>query len=171
MVTKPPRPVPDLDGSTLVHHSANLYVDSVTGMVLSRVGSTKATGYEYVCADGRERTAHRLVWEALHGPIDAGKSINHRDGVKTNNRPDNLEQATPSEQIRHAYAIGLRSGNGCAGRWRGSRLTDEQIATIRAAPRGTITDLAAEFGISREWAYQIRGGRGPGITRGRSRGV
>lgn len=154
------RPAPDLSGSSLLHAGGNLYVDTDTGMVLSRVGHVHApTGYEKVqTADGRIVAAHRLVWETIHGPIPDGLTINHRDGVKTNNRPDNLELATPSEQVEHAYAIGLRVGNGLAGRSRPSRLTAADITRIKEAPRGTITDLARELGISRRYAYDIRRG-------------
>lgn len=51
--------------------------------------------------------AHRLVWEALKGAIPLKKDINHRDGNKTNNHPDNLELASRSENILHAYRTGL----------------------------------------------------------------
>lgn len=48
-------------------------------------------------------SAHRLVWTALRGPIPEGWTINHLDGVKTNNHPDNLEAVTQSDNNRHAY--------------------------------------------------------------------
>lgn len=49
--------------------------------------------------------AHRLVWRHHNGPIPKGMTINHKDGVKTNNRPGNLELATDSEQALHAIAV------------------------------------------------------------------
>lgn len=52
--------------------------------------------------------AHRLVWTAIQGQIPEGLDINHRDGDKTNNHPDNLEPATRSENHRHAFRTGLR---------------------------------------------------------------
>lgn len=153
------RPPPDLDGSTLVHVGGTVFVDSVTGMVLSRLGYGGKRGYERVNIEGREVKAHRLVYETVVGPIPDGLSINHIDGDKLNNRPDNLEPATQSEQVAHAYRIGLRVGNGLEGKARGSRLTDEQIQQVVDAPRGTITEVAHALGIARSYAYEIRSRR------------
>lgn len=154
-----PRPVPDLTDSTLVHASGALFVDEATGMVLSRVGYVGPTGYERVYVDGREVAAHRLVFTTIHGPLPDGCTVNHLDGDKANNHPANLEAATPSEQIAHAYRIGLRTGNGRAGKPRPSRLTAEEVQAIVDAPRGTVGALAASLGITADWAYQIRAGR------------
>ena len=49
--------------------------------------------------------AHRLVWEALRGPIPAGMTVNHLDGCKTNNHPENLEVVTQSDNNKHAYRM------------------------------------------------------------------
>ena len=53
--------------------------------------------------------AHRLVAAAfLRNPYDK-REINHIDGDKHNNRVDNLEWATSSENQKHAsYVLGIR---------------------------------------------------------------
>lgn len=51
------------------------------------------------------RTVHRLVAVAFMGESDL--EVNHIDGNKTNNRVSNLEYASKSDNIKHAYAIGL----------------------------------------------------------------
>lgn len=81
-----------------------------------RAESVATNGYLQVRAtvDGRRwyACAHRLVWQRFHGPIPDGLTINHRDGIKTNNRPSNLELATDAEQAAHAIALGLRDDEG-----------------------------------------------------------
>lgn len=57
-------------------------------------------GYLMGRLDGKRRKAHRLIWKMLHGvePLE----IDHIDGDKANNRPDNLRSVTKSENMRNA---------------------------------------------------------------------
>lgn len=50
---------------------------------------------------------HRLVAAAFIGPCPTGKQVNHKDGNSLNNHKGNLEYATPSENIKHAWRNGL----------------------------------------------------------------
>lgn len=60
-----------------------------------------------VCRAGH---VHCAVVEAFIGLIPKGMHVNHIDGVKTNNHLSNLEIVTPSENTKHAYAMGLVNG-------------------------------------------------------------
>jgi len=75
--------------------------------------------------------AHRLVYLHFRGPIPAGLTINHINGVKDDNRPENLETATYSEQLIHARSV---LGKMCqkGSKNNASRLTDADIRKIRA---------------------------------------
>lgn len=54
------------------------------------------------------RFVHNLVAEAFIGPKPRGKQTNHKDGMKNHNHVRNLEYLTPSENVLHAFSIGLR---------------------------------------------------------------
>lgn len=49
--------------------------------------------------------AHRLVYEAFVGLIPEGMQINHKNGIKDDNRPENLEVVTASENKMHSINV------------------------------------------------------------------
>ena len=74
-----------------------------------RKPSISPSGYPTLnlCKDGvtKGHMVHRLVAEAFHGASDL--QVNHINGIKSDNRADNLEWITASENTRHAIATGL----------------------------------------------------------------
>ena len=66
---------------------------------------------------------HRIVAFTFLGLPPNGHEVNHRDGNKQNNRLDNLEYVTRSENSKHAYRTGLR------------QVTVEQMARARRKRR------------------------------------
>lgn len=64
-------------------------------------------GYELVQfrvnGEHRAHRVHRLVWLAHGEGNPAGLDINHKNGRKNDNRIENLEICTRSENHRHAY--------------------------------------------------------------------
>ena len=83
--------------------------NSRTGRVLKPV---RTNGYSQVVlcdTNGQyRRSVHRLVATAFIGNPNDYPVINHLDGNRTNNRVDNFEWCTQSENMKHAYRTGLQ---------------------------------------------------------------
>lgn len=71
-------------------------------------GSLHSSGYKYVGINSNSYRIHRLVCLAFHGnsPSSDKDIVNHIDGNKENNRPENLEWITIKENNIHAVKIG-----------------------------------------------------------------
>ncbi len=74
-----------------------------------------SSGYSHVLLYQNDKrndcNVHRLVLVAFVGKCPAGMEANHIDGSKPNNRLDNLEYVTHSENQLHAFQIGLKTPN------------------------------------------------------------
>ena len=90
---------------------------------------------------------HRLVAEAFLPNPEMKLTVNHKDGNPLNNRVENLEWATHSENIQHAFDTGLikplRGSNNHS-----SKLTEAQVVFIRdSANRLTVREIAELLGV------------------------
>ncbi|CAE7357872.1 unnamed protein product [Symbiodinium natans] len=71
-------------------------------------GNASFDGYRRVIIEQRSLLVHRLVARAFLGipPSPSHSQVNHKDGNRSNNRVQNLEYLTPTENMVHSYANG-----------------------------------------------------------------
>jgi hypothetical protein len=96
---------------------------------------------------------HKLVALAFHGYPEKGQEVLHKNGIKTDNRAENVHWGTRVENIadnkRHGIApIGENHGR--------AKLTEDEVLAIRADPRSRHADVAADFSVSRATVRLIK---------------
>ncbi|MCC3733501.1 HNH endonuclease [Rouxiella badensis] len=72
-------------------------------------GTLGKDGYWSVQVKGKKLAVHRVLWWLLHGEIPKGLCIDHTDGNRGNNRPENLRLATRSQNNQNARKIKNRN--------------------------------------------------------------
>ena len=121
------------------------------GYVATTLGDGKQS-YKYV---------HRLVAEAFIKNKHDKPQVNHINGIKGDNRAENLEWVTPAENIRHAIDTGLlkykkkekeikNSKYSLGEEANGSKLTPEKVIEIRVLwelREFKQVELAEKFGV------------------------
>lgn len=71
------------------------------------IGNINQDGYGRFAASRavKDRFAHRLVWEALRGPIPQGLQLDHKCRVRCCVNPDHLEPVTCRENLRRGVGF------------------------------------------------------------------
>jgi hypothetical protein len=91
---------------------------------------------------------HTLVVRAFLGETPDGKQVNHKNGIKNDNRLENLEFVTPSENRKHAFAIGLQQGRGGEQCHFHKLTADEVLRIAMCKNRVPVRHVAIHFGVS-----------------------
>ena len=114
-------------------------------------------GYQRVVLRGRRLYVHRVVATAFLGEPEPDEQVNHLDGVKTNNRLDNLEWVTRSQNAAHArHVLGRRYGRQVRGEEQGSSvLTEATVKDIRARHSAgeAYRSIAESLGVDRSTVW------------------
>lgn len=109
--------------------------------------------------DGKPKhlLVHRLVAQAFIGNPEGKSCVNHINGIKTDNRADNLEWVTHAENTQHALTTGLMT----QGEERyNAKLTNEQARYIRNNPDNLSgVELAAVLGTDKTVISAIQRGK------------
>lgn len=77
-------------------------------------GWVDRNGYRKVRLYGRGVFAHHIVWAMQHGEWPVG-DIDHKDGDKANNRPDNLRLATRAMNMQNRRSVNRNNTTGKLG--------------------------------------------------------
>lgn len=123
---------------------------------------SKKTGYLYISLtdeNGNRKTflPHRIIGSLFVPNPENKKEINHKKGIKTDNRAKEIEWATASENQIHAYSTGLnvaKIGEDCYG----TSLTNKIVLTIFNT-LDTPRNISQTFNIPIHVIYQIKNGK------------
>lgn len=87
-------------------------VKSIDKRIIMKTNLSKS-GYERLCLtkNGKSvhKVIHRLVAEAFIPNPNNYAQVNHKNGIKTDNRVENLEWCSASYNVKHAYVNNLKS--------------------------------------------------------------
>lgn len=91
----------------VIKRNGSTYQSYACGRTLNQ--STDKYGYLYVKIGGKNRKVHRLVMDAFVGP--SSLTVNHKDEDKTNNRLDNLEYLSVSDNLKYGTGMARRKAS------------------------------------------------------------
>jgi hypothetical protein len=150
---------------------AGQYLISDTGVVYSNKRATvikpriDKDGYELVTlwfhSESYTKKVHRLVAIAfIPNPLEL-LTVNHKDGIKTNNCVENLEWLTIGDNHRHAFKTGLHTIGESRTAGRPVKLKNSDILEIRNLIKEGLgnTAIGKLYGVSCGCIYSIRVGK------------
>jgi NUMOD4 motif/HNH endonuclease len=130
---------------------------------------TNSSGYYQINLNRKSiRTTfaiHQLVAQAFLDNHLSKPLVNHINGIKTDNNVNNLEWATYSENLEHAYKNRLRRAvkiNEVASKNYKRKLTEQQVREIKlliAAKSLTLKQIANQYDVGRSTIGFIKSGR------------
>ena len=113
-----------------------------------------SSGYQQVSAGyhGRPQLVHRMVAETWIPNPNHHEQVNHINGNKDDNRIENLEWVTPSENMCHAFRTGLKKPSG------GLKATPVRIVETGEVFESQ-TECARRLGVTQANIWQCLAGR------------
>ena len=155
--------VPGYEGLYLVSNKGRIF-STPKKTKPGRIMKQKTTKYGYksicLCRDGEtsDHRVHRLVASAFVKKTVNRNEVNHINGNRADNRAENLEWVTRSENEKHAYRVlGKKPTSFWSGKPRrfARRFSDEQVKEIRNSEYSSRL-LASQFGVSNTTIKNIR---------------
>lgn len=104
----------------------------------------------------RMRLVHRLVAIAFIPNPESKPCVNHKNGIKSDNRVDNLEWCTHQQNMEHAKTSGLMRGvKGFKNKM--SKLTEESLAFIVSSNKNSY-EIADELNVNPSTVQRVLNG-------------
>jgi len=150
---------------------------ATTMIINQRLGAITINKQGYPCAiltiNGNTKRCliHRVLAQAFIPNPENKKTVNHKNGIKCDNNLDNLEWATYTENIKHAYDNGLRkvselqktkykmlyTGEGS----HRSKLKENDISVILSMRKDGISvkDIAFKYNVNTVTIYNVINGK------------
>lgn len=131
--------------------------------LVSKGGTQRGEGYlsvnVFMAAEGRNRhfAVHRLVCEAFHGPCPLGHQCAHNNGIRNDNRPENLRWVTAIENAEDKQRHGT-TVRGAKHKLAKLAPSDIQAILAAAAQGASSGELGRKFGVSRQVIWRIKCG-------------
>lgn len=120
-----------------------------SGKILRKAGYKEKNGYcklGYTPLNKKRKNLpiHRIVYAKFKGKLDPEMTINHINGVRSDNRPLNLEMVTQGKNNEHRYRV-TKSGPVIGNK----RINDQIAASIRADRIEGVSykDLALKYNV------------------------
>lgn len=106
---------------------------------------------------------HRLIWIAKYGKIPENLMINHKNGIKNDNRLDNLELVTKSGNAYHSIRVlGNKTGHLYGEKHPSSKITQSDVNMIRKLyheDKIKVLELEKMFNLKQSQLYSIISGK------------
>lgn len=117
-----------------------------------RAGCVNKRGYRVLTFKNKSYLEHRIIAEMFLPKVEGKDQINHKNGIKDDNRLDNLEWCSSKENIQHSYENSLQvMGSGEENP--NSKLTENEVrfCLYNYKPRDKefgVRALSRKFGVS-----------------------
>jgi len=140
------------DGHIWIHRKRRLMTEAISNC-----------GYPRVQLNRKWHSVHRLVALAYLPPVKGKPYVNHKDGNKKHNHTGNLQWSTMSENIKHAYDLGLKKPSWAVRYGEDNHkavLTEQNVREIvRDVNKFTQQELADKYAVSKSTIKHILRGR------------